>query len=123
MGHFSEIINTSYSGSETWGERDSSSTSSESHSTSVTTSIIRVTHHKERREVASRQHVSIDEEFEHATAWIMSQADRHALIRIGNQRPMQMVTPEVVRSIATWQVVGFRAEKAFGRWGSASRRS
>jgi len=49
----------------------------------VTSSVIPVTHRKERREVAGRQYVSIDEEFDHATAWIMNQADRHALIRIG----------------------------------------
>lgn len=105
----------SYGGSETWGERDSSSTSSDSHSTSVTSSVIPVTHHKERREIASRQYVSIDEEFEHATAWIMKQADRHALIRVGNRRPMRMVTPEVTPAKATQPFVEYRARTAFGR--------
>lgn len=77
--------------------------------------MIPVTHHKERREIASWQYFGIDEEFERATGWIMSQADRHALIRIDNRRPMRMVTAEVVPASATRQFVDFRSAKAFGR--------
>jgi len=66
-----------------------------SHTTSVTYSTIPVTHHKERRELASRTYRSLEEEREKTVGWLLTQRDRHALLHIRGKRPMRMVTPEV----------------------------
>jgi hypothetical protein len=108
---------SSYGGSDSWSGDDYSYGSSESHTESVTRSTIPVTEHVERKEVAGRTYVSLDEEREKTTAWVMRQRDRHALLHLRGQRPMRMVTPNVKKPKASDQFLTFRSNRALQRSG------